>query len=331
VISVIVCTYNRCRLLAKALESIAASVVPDSVEWEILVVDNSSTDKTPDVVMNLAKTHPQRVRYLSEAQQGKSFALNRAIRESRGEVLAFTDDDVTVEPTWLWNLTAALHGSEWAGAGGHIVPIWGRPLPRWLSPRGLLLSGPFVALDLGPEPVSLLQAPVGANMAFRKEVFTKYGPFRTDLGPRPGTGIRGEDSEFGDRLLSAGEHLRYEPTAIVYHPVPAERLEKKYLLAWFFGHGYEEVMMSRIPSRAKLSIGGIPVHLFRRLGRWFVQWLLTINPAKRFECRLYVWGVAGAIRASYQLSRHAQVKTDALPISSAVQSVNVKARQSVAD
>ncbi len=301
-ISVIVCTYNRCQQLEKALESIVASEMPDSVEWEVLVVDNNSTDQTSEVVKKFSKKYPKRVRYLIETQQGKSFALNQAIRQSRGDILAFTDDDVTVEPAWLWNLTAALHSGEWAGSAGHIVPTWGRPLPRWLSPRGLLLSGPFVALDLGPEPIPLQQAPVGANMAFRRDAFVKHGEFRTDLGPRPGTGIRGEDSELGDRLLAAGERLRYEPSATVYHPAPAERMEKKYLLGWFFGHGYEEVVMSRIPCGTKWSIAGIPMHLFRRLARWTVQWLITINPAERFECKLYTWSIAGAIRASWYLA-----------------------------
>jgi glycosyltransferase involved in cell wall biosynthesis len=307
-ITVIVCTYNRCQTLAKALESIAASVVPNSVEWEILVVDNNSTDRTREVVGDYRERYPSRFRYLLELQQGLSFARNAGIRESHGDVLAFTDDDVIVEATWLWSLTSALDSGEWAGTGGRIIPAWGRPLPRWLNPDEFRLQGAFVALDLGTVPVALTQAPVGANMAFRRELFAKYGGFRTDLG-RLGETLRGcEDSEFGQRLLAGGEQLRYEPSAVVHHPVPENRLQKKYLLSWFFYDGRSSVVHLGIPPETKWFIVGIPFYLFRRLGRWTAQWLVSMKPSRRFSCRLNVWGIAGAMVACFELSRTSKKK-----------------------
>ena len=121
-ISVILCTYNRCESLTRALESVAASQMPDSVDWEILVVDNNSKDRTRAVTSEFCLRHPGRVRYLFEAQQGLSNARNAGIHEARSEIIAFTDDDVTVEPTWLHNLTASLHDGLWAGAGGEYAP-----------------------------------------------------------------------------------------------------------------------------------------------------------------------------------------------------------------
>src|SRR5215469_10199051 len=112
-ISVIVCTHNRYQSLAKALESIAASTLPDSVDWEILVVDNCSRDQTRDVVEQFCHRFPGHFRCFFEPHPGKSNALNTGIREARGKILVFTDDDVTVEPTWLQNLTANLHNGEW--------------------------------------------------------------------------------------------------------------------------------------------------------------------------------------------------------------------------
>src|ERR1019366_3158512 len=106
--TVIVCTYNRCQVLAKTLESVAASKVPDSVEWEVLIVDNNSSDQTREVVEDFCRRYPGRFRYLFERRQGLSSARNAGIRESQSEILAFTDDDATVEPDWLWNLTSAL-------------------------------------------------------------------------------------------------------------------------------------------------------------------------------------------------------------------------------
>src|SRR5215469_11293809 len=117
-ITVILCTYNRCQSLRKALESIAASRLPESIEWEVLVVNNNSKDQTREVVEEFCRAYPGRFRYLFEPKQGKSIALNTGIREAKGEVLAFMDDDVIVEPTWLRNVTAPLERGELSGVGG---------------------------------------------------------------------------------------------------------------------------------------------------------------------------------------------------------------------
>src|ERR1700730_15808052 len=121
-ITVVLCTYNRSKSLASALSSAAALVLPESVEWEILVVDNNSNDGTREVVADFCSKYPSRFRYLFEPQQGKSRALNTGIREARGSILAFMDDDVTVESKWLQNLTSNLNSGEWSGAGGRILP-----------------------------------------------------------------------------------------------------------------------------------------------------------------------------------------------------------------
>ena len=108
-ITVILCTYNRSRYLRTALDSVAASILPASVSWDVLVVDNNSNDQTREVVKEYCAKYPEHFKYLFEPTPGKSHALNSGIREAAGDVLAFMDDDVTVEPTWLQNLTAALH------------------------------------------------------------------------------------------------------------------------------------------------------------------------------------------------------------------------------
>jgi len=117
-VSIILCTYNRCRLLVSALESAAALQVPESIDYEIVVVDNNSKDQTRSVIEGFCSRYPRRFRYLFERQQGKSHALNAGIRNAQGDILAFMDDDVTVEPTWLENLIAPLQDSQWAGSGG---------------------------------------------------------------------------------------------------------------------------------------------------------------------------------------------------------------------
>jgi glycosyltransferase involved in cell wall biosynthesis len=307
-ITVVVCTFNRARRLARALESIAAQTLPESIGWEILVVDNNSSDDTPQVVEDFQRRYPERIRYLFEPNPGLSRARNAGARDARGDVVAFTDDDVTVDPQWLQNLTARLHDGEWAGAGGRIVPEWTSPPPRWLRLDSQYAMAPFVAFDLGAEPVPLTDAPYGANMAFRREVFEKYGGFRTDLGRRPGGIISGEDAEFGRRLLDAGQRLRYEPSALVNHPVEEERLQKKYILDWSFGDGVSWFRVSGIRPGTRYRLRGIPLYMFRSVARWTLQWVLTVEPSRRFEYKRYVWRKLGEISETYRQSRGAKAE-----------------------
>ena len=302
-ISVILCTYNRCRSLTEVLESLAVSELPEAVDWEVLVVDNNSIDQTQEVAESFCRRYPGRFRYTSESQQGLSYARNTGVREARGQILAFTDDDVTVDPKWLQNLTAFLHSGEWAGAGGRIIPLWPGPLPGWLSTDDPHTMGAFVAFDLGTGAGPLARPPYGANMAFRREAFEKYGGFRVDLG-RSGNNLQGrEDIEFANRLLAGGEQLRYEPCAVVQHPVPKGRMRKGFVLRWWFWYGYSEVTELGPPSGARWLFGGIPLNLLRRLVRWTLQWMISIGASRRFSCLRNMWYIAGTALACYQSSR----------------------------
>jgi glucosyl-dolichyl phosphate glucuronosyltransferase len=308
-ITIILCTYNRCQRLGKALESVAAQRLPESDEFEVLVVDNSSRDRTREVVESFCRRFPGRFRYLFEPHQGKSYALNAGIRSAQGDILAFTDDDVTVEATWLQNLTVSLHDSHWAGTGGRILPQQPFTAPPWLSLNDRYALGPCVFFDLGLEVCELAEPPFGANMAFRKDLFEKYGGFRTDLGPRPDSEIRSEDSEFACRLLSEGERLRYEPSAVVYHAVPESRLQKAYFLAWWYDKGRADIRAYGIPHAANWRLCGVPLSLLRRLTRWTLQWLIAIGAAHRFTCKRNVWHLAGTIMGCYQWTRRQNAQT----------------------
>jgi glycosyltransferase involved in cell wall biosynthesis len=284
-ITVVLCTFNRCERLRKALESIAVSVVPQGVTWEVLIVDNNSTDQTMSAVKEFFKRDPERFRYLFEVRQGKSYALNSGLKEARGDVVAFVDDDVTVESTWLQNLTAPLKDMTWAGSGGRILPEPGFAPPPWLALDGPNNMGGILALfNLGDRPGPLDQSPFGTNMAFRKSVFKKYGGFRTDLGPRPGSEIRNEDTEFGKRILAAGERLWYEPSAVVYHAIPQDRLSKKYFQRFWFDQGRAAILaLGKRP-----PFMGIPRDYLSTLkmavvltGNFF-RWRVTLDPRRSF-------------------------------------------------
>lgn len=312
-ITVILCTYNRCRTLEKALSSVAASTVPESIEWEVLVVDNNSRDQTAAVVGDFCTRYPGRFRYLFEPNQGKSYALNTGIREARGDVLAFMDDDVTVESTWLQNLTAALCSGEWAGAGGRILPQWPCAPPSWLPEKEWYGMAPLVMFDRGPEAGPLTDPPFGTNMAFHRRLFEKYGIFRTDLGPGPNGKIRNnEDTEFGRRLLEAGERLKYEPTAVVHHSVPQNRLRRGYFLTWWFNKGRADIRETGVAADTRWFVSGIPLYLLRRLAVGALRWMVTLDPSRRFSCRLAVWLLAGTIVESYRQSREVGHKREKL-------------------
>src|SRR5580704_11547043 len=123
-LSVVICTWNRAESLQKTLESIESCRVPDGTDWEVLIVDNNSTDATSVICQSFVQTNPERYRYFLERKQGKSFALNTAIENARGEVIAFTDDDVLVGVDWLSALLSAFEDNDCVGVAGKIVPVW---------------------------------------------------------------------------------------------------------------------------------------------------------------------------------------------------------------
>jgi len=304
-VTVVLCTYNRCDSLAKALESVAASKMPVSVSWNVLVVDNNSKDNTRQVVEQFSSRFPGRFQYAFEPHPGKSHALNYAIRESNSQILAFMDDDVQVEPDWLFNLTGALDNPSFSGAGGRIFPERGFIQPAWLAASESYSLAPLAMFDLGATACELKEPPFGTNMAFRREVFARYGDFRLDLGPQPGSEIRSEDTEFGLRVLRGGERLWYEPSAVVYHAVPRHRVTKAYFVKWWYGKGRGDVREFGAETGNSVGLFGVPLVLLRRIAVWSARWLFSFSLARRFNCKAKVWWLAGEIHESFAVSRTA--------------------------
>lgn len=303
-VSVIVCTYNRCESLRRALRSIASQEMPAGVSWEVVVVDNNSTDDTVAVVNEVGAEFAGRFRYVRETTPGLSAARNAGLQAADGKVVAFTDDDVTVAATWLQRLTANLRDGAWVGAGGKIVAANQFTRPAWLPLEGAEnLRGMLALFDLGDLPGDLKEPAFGANMAFRKEMFAKYGKFRTDLGRKPGSLMSNEDTEFGRRLMEGGERLRYEPSAVVYHPVPEKRLTQKYFLDFFFNYGRASIR----EMKPRPDIAGIPRRYLTMLkigtvilGQRTVRWLQTLNTERRFYYKGFVWMTVGQIVELYE-------------------------------
>jgi glycosyltransferase involved in cell wall biosynthesis len=298
-ISVILCTYNRCESLPKALASLAAMSLPATVTWEVLVVDNNSSDRTAAVIEDFRGRVPGTFHYIFEPSQGKSFALNTGIRAAKGRVLAFIDDDVVADPSWLQNLTADILKGKCSGTGGKILLDPNFVAPAWLPVEGpFSLAGMLAVFDLGKESCPLDRPPFGANMAFLRTMFEKYGLFRTDMGPAPGSEIRNEDVEFCRRLMNGGEVLQYEPEAIVYHAVPDRRRTQEYFLQFWFDHGRAVIRECGV----RRPVLGIPHRYFSivKAVYWSIpvsalRWLFAGDAKTRFYRKGWLWMLAGQV------------------------------------
>jgi len=285
--TVIIATYNRARTLRTTLESLERQIVPAGFDWELLVVDNNSSDDTLDVVESFGAAMPGRIRYLFERQQGKSFALNTAIARARGEILAFTDDDVLLDPHWLASLVTRLREYGCACAGGRIFPAWAQKKPDWLETEGpYRLGSVVVSMDLGEQPCWFVDTlPLGANMAITARALRHIGPFRTDLGPTAGSEIRGEDSDICRRLLAAAERILYVPDAIAFHPVDDRRLHRSYFERYYFDQGRAVTREEGIP-RAAVCYFGVPRYLIPQACMRLASWMLSTDVKRRFYHKL---------------------------------------------
>jgi glycosyltransferase involved in cell wall biosynthesis len=307
-VSVVMCTYNRGPSLLQALNSVAAQTLAPSVEWEIIVVDNNSNDNTREIVAACGERNAGRIRYVFESQQGLSRARNTGIREARGQIVVFVDDDVIARPGWLHKLTSPMIEGEYAACGGRIAaPCDFRP-PAWFSVGGEtdLLGALLPVFDLGAHACDMTRPPYGANMAFRKAMFEKYGLFRVDLGRCGNAYLMGEDVEFGNRLLAAGERLRYVPDAVVEHPVSEQRLSKKFLRAWFFDFGRTRVI-ERGARPKTFGVRGEALNIVslvcKHLPQRVAQWMLVWEPKRHFYYECQLWMTTGELVECYRSLR----------------------------
>lgn len=224
-LSLIIATYNRAPYLMRTLRSVAMQTLENSL-YEVIVVNNNSTDNTAEQVEQFRREHPQiPLRLIRETQQGLSHARNCGIENSSGEFIVFIDDDEEINPIFLaehYNLYR--QHPQVAAAGGVMTPLYEFPTPKWLSPytEKLLAS----ALNLGPrcKPFRRGSYPIGGNMSMRRRVFADYGLFNTQLGRTGSTLLGGEEKDLFERLRAGGEQIYYLPTAIVLHIIPQERL-----------------------------------------------------------------------------------------------------------
>ena len=224
-ITVAVCTWNRAHLLRRTLESLRRLEVPAGTRWEVLVVDNASTDATPALLNEYRALLPLRV--VREARQGTAHARNRAAREAAGAFLLCTDDDVEVDAAWLRAYVDAIAAHPQAELfGGTVLPRFeGRP-PRWLRSGWSLVSGAYAARELGTHGFDLeaciAHLPYGPSYAVRTALARRF-PCDIGLGPNGAQRNVGDETTALSQMLLAGARGRWVPQARAWHWVSRER------------------------------------------------------------------------------------------------------------
>jgi len=231
-ISVVICTHNRAGYLTKALQSLSAqSLNPDS--YEVIVVDNGSTDNTREVYENIiGKTNWI---YVHDPVIGLSHARNTGWGDAKGKFIAFMDDDAIADPNWLERYLAAFQKTNprLGCVGGRCLPIWEAPRPHWLSDEMLRA---FSIFHYGETSVVLNQKQflTGCNIAFPRTVLHLSSGFREDLGRLGSNLLSNEDLDMRQQLDHLGLVSVYDPGIIVHHHIPTPRLTKK----WFCERSY---------------------------------------------------------------------------------------------
>jgi glucosyl-dolichyl phosphate glucuronosyltransferase len=233
-LTVAIPTHNRSRTLALTLNSLAALKVGREIEIDCLVVDNNSTDTTPGVVDDFARRAPFAVGRVFEPRQGSSFARNRAVREARGELIFFIDDDVIVEPDWASQLEAEMSRRALDAACGMVLAQWQAPRPSWL---GVEVYGPLAIHPESAPPPEKLSQFFSANLGMRRECFERFGLFREDLGVVGNNPMSGEDTELFARIINNGVRIGIAPHAIVHHMIGPERMTRAYFRHKSFAFG----------------------------------------------------------------------------------------------
>jgi glycosyltransferase involved in cell wall biosynthesis len=234
-ISIVVCTLNRAAMLRDALESLLPLETAGKFEYEIVVIDNGSTDATAETVEKLRQTSAVPIHYVYEAKKGIASARNRGVREAAGEWIAFFDDDQLADRRWLLELFAYAHENNLLAVGGSVYLKLPDGCTRQLDPFVRMLLGESRWSD-EPFEYSPKISPGTGNLMLHRAVFDKVGLFNERFA------TRAEDTDLFCRIWSAEIATWYVPAAIVHHVTPSERLRRDYLerLAQGMGEGIAE-------------------------------------------------------------------------------------------
>ena len=288
-ISAIICTHNRDDYLGAAIDSLLAQ---DYADYEIIVVDNASTDNTRSVVE--ARLPHERLQYVYEPNLGLSVARNAGANVANGAILAYLDDDAEASIGWLSALAIMYEQDpKVAIAGGKVTLIWpsGCTPPPWLSEN---MAGNLGAYDLGDDVVYITQpglTPRGLNYSIRADFLAQIGGFDPRLGRVGKNLLSNEELYMTEKALCMGFKVAYLPNALVAHNVAPTRLAPAWFIRRSWWQGVSECYRERLagqPVWQQLQSGG------ERLIRGLYKSLKYLSdPAQRFENLIYAYGQIG--------------------------------------
>jgi len=254
---------------------------------------------------------------------GRSAALNAGTSAASGEIIANTDDDVRFEPDWLQQARDALIRGECDFVGGKVLPIWRGAKPEWLSDKGGPHWAVIALLDFGAEPVEFgkRHAPLGVNLAVRREAFDRAGLWDPGLGRKAGTLLGQEVREWMLRARSVGLRGMYAPKMVVHHVIPADRLHKNYFRKWSYWHGISRAILyqqrpidMQAPEESNLDfskipmIFGVPRYMYRSCFESAISMVKQRLKGKQvagFERELDLWFFLGVLRQRWKDRRQA--------------------------
>lgn len=240
-LSVIIPTRNRVKRLANLLDSLAGQD-PVPFEWEVIIVDNASTDDTAAVTLQRSRSLPISIRYVLETRLGLHRGRHRGAREARGDYVGYLDDDMTLAPTWV-------QGVQWLAEDkadavvGRILPKWETTPPDWLLT--MVQDGVYAylsLLDLGPisKPVDPLMV-FGCNCFLPKRLIFELGGFHPDGFPPDQLRYRGDgETALMWKFKQAGLRSYYDPMATAFHVIDASRLTVEYLCQRAYNQGISD-------------------------------------------------------------------------------------------
>lgn len=223
-ITIVVCTQNRAELLRGALASLSDLATDGLFRYEIVVIDNGSTDPTPQAIADAAAASRAPISGVLEPKKGIVPARNRGIREARGRWIAFFDDDQLADPRWLAELFRGTQEEQCRVVGGSVRLMFPNGCSRRLHPTVRMLLGE-AQFGAEPRPYGGRLTPGCGNLMIERTVFEQIGVFERTVNGR------GEDTELFSRIERASIAAWYMPSAIVDHITPAERLNDDYLLS----------------------------------------------------------------------------------------------------
>ncbi|MDR0510725.1 MAG: glycosyltransferase family 2 protein [Rikenellaceae bacterium] len=245
-LSIVIATYNRAPILARSLRSLREQTLEHRL-WEIVVVDNNSTDDTQAVAAGFAAENPIiNLRIVAEPQQGLSYARNCGIAAAAGDLIVMIDDDIEADGNFARAyLDFFDEHPDVAAAGGRIVPLYDTPPPHWLSKYTEQPISGTTYLGSSVAPCPRGRTPNGGNMGFRRAAVERHGGFDTMLGRKGSAPLAGEEREFFRRMRLGGEKIYYIPGALIHHVVPASRFTDEYFDRVTRGVGVSEHIRTR--------------------------------------------------------------------------------------